>query len=327
MFRRRSTAAPAHAPEAHTTGAVAPSASRSGQAGGGAGAPLLEPALLARLEAMQLVTRRRLAGALAGEHRSTRHGSSLDFADQREYHPGDDFRRIDYHVLARLDQLLIRLYEADDDLVVRLVVDTSASMAHGGKLRQAARLAGALGFISLTRRDIVSVHTYPLERPAPRFRGRNASSALFAHLAELTASGVTEFGAAVTHLLARPGPAGVTIVVSDMLTPDWSDGLLRVPSRGADLVLIHVLAADDLRPGMRGDLRGDLELVDSETGEEVLVSASEAVLDQYERLAGGWADDVARRCRGLGAAYVRVMADDDLERVLLQAWRHDGVLR
>ena len=155
---------------------------------------------------MQLVTRRRLAGALAGEHRSTRHGSSLDFADQREYHPGDDFRRIDYHVLARLDQLLIRLYEADDDLVVRLVVDTSASMAHGGKLRQAARLAGALGFISLTRRDVVSVHTYPLERPAPRFRGRNASSALFAHLAELTASGVTEFGAAVTHLLARPGP-------------------------------------------------------------------------------------------------------------------------
>ena len=90
---------------------------------------LLEPALLARLEAMQLVTRRRLAGSLAGEHRSTRHGSSLDFADQREYHPGDDFRRIDYHVLARLDQLLIRLYEADDDLLVRLVVDTSASMA------------------------------------------------------------------------------------------------------------------------------------------------------------------------------------------------------
>ena len=57
------------------------------------------------------------------------------------------------------------------------------------------------------------------------------------------------------------------------------------------------------------------------------ISASEAVLEQYERVAGNWADNGARRCRGLGAAYVRVMADDDLERVLLQAWRHDGVLR
>jgi uncharacterized protein (DUF58 family) len=276
---------------------------------------------------MQLVTRRRLAGALAGEHRSTRHGSSLDFADQREYHPGDDFRRIDYHVLARLDQLLIRLYEADDDLVVRLVVDTSASMAYGGKLRQAARLAGALGFVSLIRRDVVTLHTYPLERPAPRFRGRNASGILFAHLGDLTPSGVTAFGAAVAHLLARPGPPGMTVVVSDMLTPDWSEGLLRVPSRGADLVLVHVLSAEDLAPGGRADLRGDLELVDSETGEAVLVSASDGVLGDYARAAGTWADDVAGRCRGLGAAYVRVMADDDLERVLLQAWRHEAVLR
>ena len=94
-----------------------------------------------------------------------------------------------------------------------------------------------------------------------------------------------------------------------------------------DTVVPKLISDDDLRPGGRGDLRGDLELVDSETGEEVLVSASEAVLDQYERVAGGWADDVARRCRRLGAAYVRVMADDDLEQVLLQAWRHDGVLR
>ena len=321
MLRRRPSAVPAR-PEASVTEAGPGSARPIGE-----GPALLEPTLLARLEAMQLVTRRRLAGSLAGEHRSTRYGSSLDFADQREYHPGDDFRRIDYHVLARLDQLLIRLYEADDDLVVRLVVDTSASMAYGGKLRQAARLAGALGFVALTRRDAVSVHSYPLDQPAPRFRGRNSTGALFAHLSGLTPSGITGFGAAVSHLLARPGPAGVTIVVSDMLTPDWSNGLLRVPSRGADLVLVHVLAADDLRPVVRGDLRGDLELVDSETAEEVLVSASDAVLDQYERTAGAWADDVARRCRGLGAAYVRVMADDDPERVLLQAWRHDGVLR
>ena len=74
---------------------------------------LLSPSFLGRLEQLQLATRRALAGHLAGEHRSTRYGSSLDFADYREYHPGDDYRRIDYHLLARLDVLLIKLFEAD----------------------------------------------------------------------------------------------------------------------------------------------------------------------------------------------------------------------
>ena len=80
--------------------------------------PLLEPELLGRLEQLQLGTRRRLAGRFAGEHRSTRKGTSLDFADFREYQRGDDPRRIDVGVWARLDQLLVRLYEADDDLTV-----------------------------------------------------------------------------------------------------------------------------------------------------------------------------------------------------------------
>src|SRR5215468_300381 len=103
---------------------------------------------MARLERLQLGTRRRLSGQFAGEHRSRRHGTSLDFADYREYHPGDDFRRIDYHLWARLDVLLLKLFEADDDLTLRLLVDTSASMA-GPKLQQARRVAAALGFVSL----------------------------------------------------------------------------------------------------------------------------------------------------------------------------------
>jgi len=149
--------------------------------------------LLARLETLQMGTRRRLAGQLAGEHRSPRHGSSLDFADYRTYHPGDDFRRIDYHLYARLDTLLLKLYEAEDEVRLRLLVDTSASMARGGKLAQAARVAGALGFVSLVRRDPVTLHTFPFERAAPRFVGRNAAPLLFRHLQALEGSGTTPF--------------------------------------------------------------------------------------------------------------------------------------
>ena len=160
-------------------------------------APLLPERLLARLERLQMGTRRRLAGLLVGEHRSPLRGASLEFSDHRPYTPGDDVRRIDPHVYARLDVLMVKLFQAEDDLQVRLLVDTSASMGMFGKLDAAARAAAALGFVALVRRDQVSVHTFPAPAGsgasgaapgagmggalrARRFRGRNAAGELSA---------------------------------------------------------------------------------------------------------------------------------------------------
>ena len=97
---------------------------------------LLPPRLLAQLERLAISSRRPLVGGLVGEHRSPRFGSSLDFSDYRQYHPGDDLRRIDVNAYARFDRLLLKLFEAEDDVAVRLLVDTSGSMA-GAKLRRA----------------------------------------------------------------------------------------------------------------------------------------------------------------------------------------------
>jgi uncharacterized protein (DUF58 family) len=292
------------------------------------GADLLDPAFLTRLERLQLATRRPLAGHLAGEHRSPAIGSSVDFADYREYHPGDDFRRIDYGLLARLDLLLVRLFEAEEDLHLRLLVDTSASMATGGKLDAARRVAAALGFVALIRRDPVSLHRFPLDRPGPRFTGRNGVPALFAHLRALEAGGETPFAHAATALLGRRGPPGLTVVVSDLLTPEWEDGLDRLPAGGGDVVVVHVLAEEELRPSLAAeDLVGDLDLVDVETGARLGVSLGAAALADYERAAAAWADGVAQRCRRRGTAYVRLLAGDDLEQVLLAGWRAAGVLR
>jgi uncharacterized protein (DUF58 family) len=315
---------------------------------------------------------------MAGEHRSSRRGNSLDFADYRQYHPGDDFRRIDYHLYARLDVLLLKLYEAEEELQLRLLVDTSASMGRakrpggpaaarpatrqrgnrrprrrsakaprpdartpiedgddgalgaldGGalessKLRQAARIAAALGFVALVRRDPVSVHTFPLDRPAPRFSGRGAVPALFRHLESLTAEGTTNFAAAVSHSLARPGPPGLTVVLSDLLTPDWEPALSRLPARGGDIVVVHILAADDLAP----PATGDIELIDRETGARVAVSVTAETTARYQEGVTRWRERVEQRCHQVGAAYVPVMAEEPLEPLLLTAWRRGGVLR
>jgi uncharacterized protein (DUF58 family) len=288
-----------------------------------ASGPLLDPALLARLEQVQMVTRRRLAGRFAGEHRSPRFGNSLDFADEREYHPGDDYRRIDYALYARTGQLFVKLFEAEDDLHVRILLDASASMGHYGKLQQAKRLAAAVGFLALTRRDIVSLHLEPASRPPQRFTGRHAITALFRTLEGIDTAGLTDLHSAAGHLLARPGPAGLTVVISDLLTPSWEPAIDRLPARGGDVTVLHVLAGEELNP----TLVGDLDVVDAESGDQVPVSLSNDSIASYREVVDRWLVEAAARCRSRNAAYQRVMADEPIEDVLLRGWREQGVVR
>jgi uncharacterized protein (DUF58 family) len=283
---------------------------------------LLEPDVLARLESLQLQTRSRLAGKFGGDHRSLRYGNTVDFADFREYHPGDDYRRIDYHVLARLDQLLIKLYEANDEIVLRLLFDTSASMRIGGKLEQAKRIAAALGFVALTAHDTVTVHTFPQNGRPPRFTGRAAIPALFSYLESLTAEGPTPFAAAAAHLLSRSGPPGVTAVISDVLTPDW-ENIAHLRARGSDLVVLHLLANEDTAPG----LLGDLELVHPEGRDRLPVSLTPDQLTAYMKRVESWRRSVADRCHSVGAVYVAVDVDADVGDLLLTTWRNTGVVR
>lgn len=283
---------------------------------------LLSPALMARLESLQVNSRRRLLGRFGGEHTSKRYGNTIDFADFREYHPGDDFRRIDYHVLARLDQILIKLYEADDEVTLRLLIDTSASMSVGGKLDQAKRLAAALGFVALTAHDAVSVHTFPATGPAPRFAGRAGVPSFLAHLEGLQALGPTPFAEAAGHLLSQSGLPGITVVLSDLLTPQWRS-LMKLRSGGSDVMIIHMLCSEDLDPGYTGDV----ELVDREAGDRLTVSVTEDVANSYRARVASWTDEVKKATRGSGALYAAVDAEDDVEDLLLTTWREAGVLR
>ncbi len=287
---------------------------------------LLEPGLLARLERLQVGTRRRLVGGLTGEHRSPRFGASLDFSDYRQYHPGDDLRRIDMNAYARFDRLLLKLFEAEDDVEVRLLIDTSGSM-EGTKLLRAKQLAAAVGFVALTNRDIVTVHTFPTGGGGPRMLGQNGIPALFDRLNGLEADGSTPFAAATMDLLTRPGPPGLTVVFSDLLTPEWDAGIRRLPARQGDLAVVHILDPTDITPAVSGDV----QLVDAETGATVDVSVSPAVAEDYTALATAWLGEVAGRVRRSRAGYVQVFTTDDLEQTVMGAFTGglpgQGVLR
>ena len=148
---------------------------------------LLSPELLARLETMELVSRKIFRGRMKGERRSPRKGQSVEFADFRNYVAGDDLRFVDWNTYARLDRLFLKMFLEEEDLHFYALIDASGSMDFGEptKLHYAVQLAAALGFIGPGARrpgeDRDPRANRPAE-PAPVFRGRRSLWRMLEHL-------------------------------------------------------------------------------------------------------------------------------------------------
>lgn len=286
---------------------------------------LLEPALLEALERLSLATRGRLVGFFAGDHRSRRFGSSLDFADYREYRPGDDFRRIDPALSARLDRLFLRLFEAEEDLPVRLVLDASSSMRFGTppKARLAAQVAAALAHVALVQNDRVRLYAAgDGGAVASRwFRSKADSGEAMRWLEEQKPHGGPGTVEAIRGI-REEGRHGVVVVISDFLESGWEETIRRLATPGEGAV-VQVLAPDELSPG----LEGDVTLVDAETGEEVEVSATADLLTEYERRVEAWLGAVRSACTSRGIAYAMARSDADVKDLIMRRFRREQVLR
>ena len=283
---------------------------------------VLEPGEIARIERLALGADRRVPGSASGQRPSRARGRSLDVVDWREYQPGDDPRTIDVQAWARLDQVLVRLYEADVDLRVQLVVDTSASMGVGGKHRQATRLAAAVAVSALVRNETVSVCTF--EDPVPRrFRGRGAVGTLLELVASWRPAGPTPLVEHARRLAASTRRAGLVVVVSDFLTPEALEGIDRLAARREQVVAVQVTSVADEDP----DVLGEVQLLDVETGERVDVDLSPAVIDAFRSRRRAARRALADRLARHGGILVEVDASADLVGDVLPALVARGLLR
>src|SRR5258708_36333738 len=140
--------------------------------------PLLTPDFLARLEQLELVSKKIFMGRMKGERRSKRKGQSVEFADYRNYVKGDDLRHLDWNLYARLDRLFIRLFQEEEDLHFYVLIDNSLSMDFGSpsKLHYAKQVAAALSFIALVNMDRVVIEAFhdKLTQSLPAVRCRNS---------------------------------------------------------------------------------------------------------------------------------------------------------
>jgi uncharacterized protein (DUF58 family) len=269
---------------------------------------ILTPELRARLERLTIVSRRRVTAQWAGRHSSRHKGESLDFADYREYVPGDDFRRIDHNLWARLGVLLVRQFEAEEELPLRIVIDTSRSMGFYAKFDVARVLAGMITYLGLAGGDRVQLVSIPGSQGrgltlGPAARHLSQWPRLERWLEELEPEGGGALAPALRRLAGEGPIRGSLVVVSDLLTDDWRPALdgLAVSTGG---VVLHVLGREELDP----ELAGDLRLADAETGREQPVSTSEETMRRYREGLESFASEAAGRARRSGLDYVLVPA-------------------
>jgi len=295
--------------------------------------PLFDEKTRRKLEQVMLVASRVRAGAIKGERRSLKRGTSIEFADYRNYAPGDDLRRLDWNIYARLDRPLTKVYEDEEDLAVHLILDTSASMdwpqqgdSNLNKFTYARRLLAGLAYVSLVTNDrlLVTSITGNSERHFGPARGRTFSVPLLGFINRLTADGVTDLNAGLKDYTHRGGRPGLCLVISDMFSPTGHmDGLNALLAKGYEVGVIHVLSPEEVEPPLVGDLR----LVDVETGQGQEVTIDSGMRDLYTRRVKEWRDGIQADLRARGIHYVPVVTSTAWEKIVLYDLRRLGVIR
>jgi len=294
---------------------------------------ILDPAFLPKLERLSFIARRVRAGQVQGERRSSRRGVSTEFADYRDYARGDDLRRVDWNIYARLERPYVKLFEEEEDLAVHLLLDASASMDWGDKASgenkwlYARRLAAALGHIALTGGDrltVTALHGPGLQAQFGPVRGRGHALRLFAWLEDLQATGTTDLDGALRSYALAGGRAGLAVLASDLFSPTgYTAGLTALAARGHEVVLMHILAPEETEPPLAGDMR----LVDVETGEAQEVTIDSGVQSLYRRRLAAWQEEIRSACQTRSAHYVTLATHTPLEQAVLTHLRRSGVLK
>lgn len=290
---------------------------------------LLSPEFLARLERLELVSRKVLQGRMKGERRSKRKGQSVEFADYRNYVPGDDLRFIDWNTYARLDRLFIKLFQEEEDLHLYCLLDTSRSMDFGEptKLNYAKQLAAALGFVGLVRSDRVVIESLqqPLKERGEPLRGRSHIWRLLAQANRFEPSSeAVSFTAGVKNFCLRHPGKGICVVISDLLDKSgYEAGLRLLASRGMDVYVVHTLAPEDLEP----DLNGDLRLIDCEDGDIAEITANRVVLERYKKTVAAFLAEVRTYCSRRGIAYLMTRTDAPVETLVTTYLRARGLVK
>src|SRR5436190_2367987 len=288
---------------------------------------LLDPAFMARLDQLDLISRKLLAGKLKGERRSERRGQSVEFADFRNYVIGDDLRFIDWNIYARLDKLFLKLFMEEEDLSLYVLVDVSKSCDYGTPnkahyIKQVAAALGYVGLVNYNRVNICAMAEGIVAETGP-LRGRRRVSQMIDFVSKLQPTGASNFADACKRFALANRNKGVLVVLSDFFIKEGFEGGLKYLAGGKyDLFAVQTLSPQEIEP----DLQGDLKLKDVEDEDMAEVSVTQPLLKQYKANLNAYClalkDYVTRR----GGTYLFSSTAVPFDTLVLNYLRERGLL-
>ena len=285
---------------------------------------LTSPAFIRKLDGLYLLARKVLGGSLQSDRKSTKKGAGITFADYAEYHPGDDFRSIDWRVYARFEQLVVKLFEIDEDATVYVLVDGSHSMK--SKFLFARQLGAALGYIALHMLDQLCVYGLAdkLNPLLERSRGRGKVLPFLRALDEAQTFGAdTNFTACAREFMARHRRKGIIVVISDFLFPaGFEDGLKLLQYNRHDVFCLQVQDDTDTKCDWKGDV--ELTCVETNQRQRVTITPREARL--YEQAVADWNAGLKKSCARRGIGLASTTPEIPFEHVIQDILRKGGLV-
>ncbi|HEX2971743.1 MAG TPA: DUF58 domain-containing protein [Tepidisphaeraceae bacterium] len=288
---------------------------------------LLTSEFMARLDQLDVMSRKLLAGKMKGERRSKRRGQSVEFADYRNYVIGDDLRFIDWNIYARLDRLFLKLFLEEEDLALYVLLDVTQSCDYGEpqKALYMKKVAAALGYIGLVNYNRVSISAMGngLVAETGGLRGRTKVAQMLDFIAKLEPAGAGNLTEACRRFALSHRQKGVCVVLSDFFDKGGYEGGLRYLSGGKyDLFAVQILAPQEIDP----QLQGDLKLRDIEDGDMAEVSITQPLIKQYKANLNAYCLAVKDYLTRRGGTYLFASSAVPFDTLVLNYLRERGLL-
>ena len=282
---------------------------------------------LRKLEYLDVVARKILAGQIRADRLSSRRGTSVEFEDYRNYAVGDDLRYLDWNIFGRLEELFLKLYKDEENLRLWVLMDCSESMTFGrpDKFLYGRQVAAALSYIGMSNLDDANVQAFgeDLRESIVRMRGKGKVKHLFRFLEELEHRGETDMRRGFRRFIAQQARRGVVVVISDLYDVDGVIPSLRyLKSRRHEVYVVHVMDREERDPPLRGDLR----LVDSEDGSYRDVTVTDTLRKRFTEAFEAHAKRVEMHCRGAEIGYVRAWTDVPFDSLVLNILKRGGLV-
>lgn len=278
------------------------------------GKMIIDEAFLSELESLQTLLRNNVAGMFGGNHQSKSFGSSCEFADYRDYVPGDDISKIDWNVYARFDKLYQKLYLDERQMHTKIYIDASRSMLHGSaeKAEQVLKMAAAFAYLSVCEMDKVSIYAIHQDRADEVISGmvgKDAYLNCINALNEIEFVGDASIGEAIRGAKLGRGD-GYSILISDFLTDaPYEAAIDKLAEQRRDIFCIQILSREELNP----QFRGKMHLFDAEdTGSFFRKKIDRDRVNAYKAALKYVTERIKSYCEARGGHYLLIPAYQSL---------------